>query len=39
MDEGLLLLNPMALAAADDALVVQQIARAARQALNPEAPA
>jgi L-seryl-tRNA(Ser) seleniumtransferase len=38
MDEGLLLLNPMALAAADDTLVVQQIARAARQAQDLEAP-
>ena len=32
MDEGVLLVNPMALAAADDALLVQQIVRAAQDA-------
>jgi D-glucosaminate-6-phosphate ammonia-lyase len=37
MDEGLLLVNPMALAPADDPLVVQQIALAAQQVLNKKA--
>ena len=41
MDEGLLMVNPMALAAADDALLVQQILHAAHEAgavANKEAP-
>jgi hypothetical protein len=32
MEDGLLLVNPMALATADDALLVQQIVRAAQDA-------